>query len=692
MKLVYLWVETYQFIKNQGYLLNSGYEVRFDDKERFWEINKKENLDRLLYGNDISVTAIVGDNGAGKSTLLDIIRLMLFDERNRKKISGFLVWEDEGNLGMLHLMKERPYVRFEGAVVRDTSLPQDFNLIYYSDFLDLKYYLEDFDDGEDVYTDIEEIEDGFSNRDAIQINVSTAHLIKHFNNKIMDYFHSDIKKQITYYGDLKQKKLPFSMPQNLSVKIEFLDIERFDKVLDAPLDAYEYGGMGHHGEINTNAHVIDLLKSLQRIYKKKIIRNAEPINERQLLQWNIFVTFIYNLLSDRKENRKEVHDYEQVDYILKRMIWIKISESNIWKELNRIFEHAGSVNEYFEIYYKFYDIMMYRIDTPKKGNFYVEFSLPDTLIEPLMDNNLWSYVQLDNNYVHNYLDNAMINFPKAYMDANGWNGNWIFGEFMQVYDIYTKISYEIDFLKFSWGLSTGESNMFNLFARLYDGMKYKPKQKVLLIFDELDSSFHPQWQQEIMMELTSYLRSVYPQTEFQILLTTHSPVLLSDVPRENVLFIKKDRSSEEEHEQTFAANIASLYYDSFFMKKGSVGEVAKNTIGNLLSAISVLDNKEHMHNKEVRLLSSFLQKQFSHVHERDIEKLEYGGDAIQRLIDSIGEEIWRYKINEKYHQFLKSEDDILEREIWKDLKILEQKKGKKYVQKLFNNWFVEDEK
>ena len=103
------------------------------------------------------------------------------------------------------------------------------------------------------------------------------------------------------------------------------------------------------------------------------------------------------------------------------------------------------------------------------------------------------------------------------------------------------------------------------------------KENIILIFDELDSSFHPQWQQKIIRSLTEFLRKGYPNKEFQLILTTHSPVLLSDIPERNVLFLRKD-SVETNHEQTFAANIASLYYDSFFMDKGSIGETARGSI------------------------------------------------------------------------------------------------------------------
>lgn len=232
MKLVYLWVEYYEFMNRQGFLLNSGYEVKKDDEGMCWEIVKKRNLDPLLYGGNIDITAIVGDNGAGKSTLLDIIRLMLFDKRNRKKkIKGFLVWEDNDVLGMISEMDELPPVKYRGGTVDSNFLPQDFNLIYYSDFLDSKYYSEDFDDGENEPLYIEEFGEDWI-RDSVQINISTSFLLRENSRNVRDYFHSDIKKQITYFNEQKEQKLLVSMPQRLFVKMEFLDINILDKRLD----------------------------------------------------------------------------------------------------------------------------------------------------------------------------------------------------------------------------------------------------------------------------------------------------------------------------------------------------------------------------------------------------------------------------------------------------------------------------
>lgn len=704
MKLVYLWIESYQYIKKQGYLLHAGYEVRYDSETGELFLTKRKSIDCLLYGEHIAVTAIVGDNGAGKSTLLDAIRLVLFDERERgREIKGFLLWENEGKLELFSFMKREVYVKSEISCNRNAILPDDFNLIYYSDFLDIKYYLEEFDDGEDGYTYVEEEQFSFRNRNAVQQNISSSYLLRQIDKGVLDYFHGDIKRQIAFYGSLQGGGLPFPHPAALSVKIEFLDVELFDRVLDASLQAYEYMGMRHKGEINTNALVIGLLKEMESVYQSKMISNREPLEVLQILQWDIWVTYLYNLLANRKQEHEEVNDYSQVDEIIKQVISPEVRAEDFFEELDKTFSYKESVEENFDIYLEFYQKTRESLQCPKTGNLRVNFDIPNDMMQNLKEKVLWNHTlssyTLPNLKMDSPLsfEDAVAGFPKEYMKKNGWDGDWDMDVFMDFYECYTKISYEIDFLKFSWGMSSGESSMFNLFARLYAAMKKEEKEKIILLFDELDSSFHPQWQQAIISSLTGFLRSVYPQKEFQLILTTHSPVLLSDIPRENVIFMRKENIGETEHEQTFAANIASLYYDSFFMKKGSIGEVARGSIANLLETISELEEEEKEKgelegDRGKRLVALFLQKQYPNVRKKATADSGEILILLQKLIDSIGEDIWRYKVNEKLHHFLKSDAEDRKKEIWNRLKELEQKEGKASVKALFEQWLWEEER
>lgn len=432
MKLVYLWVESYEFINQQGYLLDSGYEVQIDDKEKCWTITKKTNLDPLLYGKNISITAIVGDNGAGKSTLLDIIRLMLFDERNRgKKMRGFLLWEDEDVLEMFSLMEESPCVKYGNICVINRALPQDYNLIYYSDFLDLKYYSEDFDDGEDVYTYIDERHGGFQNRYSKQINISTSHLLRTYNSKVKDYFHSDIKKQITYFNEQKEQKLLVSMPKSLFVKMEFLDIDILDKVLDDPLSSYNVKGNWKKDGNNVDSLLIDLLKKMKKEFYRNLRTGVKPRDEMDIIRWNIWITYLFNLLNERKQNYEERHDYRDIDKCLERLIAMDYKEISIFGMLEYIFNSSFVSGTEFELYTEFYRRLLFCMRETKCGDFNVTFSVPDNMVSMIHGHRLWHYMEIDENK-DGYKE-------EIYMEKAGWNGSWEIEAFMNLYESYVKI-------------------------------------------------------------------------------------------------------------------------------------------------------------------------------------------------------------------------------------------------------------
>lgn len=691
MKIIYLWIKTYEHIKNRGYLFHAGYTADYDEGTNSLTIQKTDNIESLLYGDRISVTAIVGDNGAGKSTLLDAVRTILFDSRSwDKSIEGFLVWEDKGQLNLFPFMKKTPDAPNNISVHK--TLPDNFNLIYYSDFLDIKYYLNEFDDEEDVYTYIDEYHDSFRNRYSIQINISTAYLLRKNSSNMLDFFHSDTRRQIDFYGSPQGKSLPFPAPANLSVKIEFLGIDIFDNVLDAPLQAYEYMGMGHHGEINTKAYIIGLLTEMETIYQNKTIPNDKPLEVLEILQWDIFVVYLYHLLSMRREEHPETNDYSQVDEIIKIVFSAVLDDFDLWNELEKTFSQTWTDEENFETYLSFYLKTLQALESPKYGNFNVAFSIPDHMMHILCDNIRLKYNASDWRVLNNTAIQALLRFPDEYMARCGWNGNWSVDTFMNFYDNYLKIACHIDFLKCSWGLSSGENSMFNLFARLHEALQVEEKENIILIFDELDSSFHPQWQQKIIRSLTEFLRKGYPNKEFQLILTTHSPVLLSDIPETNVLFLRKD-SVETDHEQTFAANIANLYYDSFFMDKGSIGETARGSIIHFMDAVLELEKEgnknEPNQGRAQRLLNRFLNKQYPNMGNHDKKSEDECRTLLQLFVDSIGEDIWRYKANERYHQYLDMGKDK-KAKLQDDLTEFAREQGKDSVITLLKEWLEKE--
>lgn len=175
----------------------------------------------------------------------------------------------------------------------------------------------------------------------------------------------------------------------------------------------------------------------------------------------------------------------------------------------------------------------------------------------------------------------------------GKTGNHKFTETKLINWFYREIKKENSFVKrnlaFRWRpTSSGEMAAANLFSYLdhavsnldrHGGSGENPdgiKRNVLVIFDELDCYLHPKWQQRIVGMLLEKLRG-YDKFNFQVVITSHSPIILSDICKENILKIENFRAQMSE-KRTFGADISMLYYDSFFMDEGDIGNFAKKNI------------------------------------------------------------------------------------------------------------------
>lgn len=124
-----------------------------------------------------------------------------------------------------------------------------------------------------------------------------------------------------------------------------------------------------------------------------------------------------------------------------------------------------------------------------------------------------------------------------------------------------------------------------IFNKEFDG------KTIIILLDEPDLQLHPEWQQKFISLLLDLLYAYFPKVKFQIILTTHSPILLSDIPRKNVIFINKNPDgksvvcSDLNLKETFAANIHTLYNNSFFLDGVPIGEFAKHKIEEIYDRI-----------------------------------------------------------------------------------------------------------
>ena len=166
-------------------------------------------------------------------------------------------------------------------------------------------------------------------------------------------------------------------------------------------------------------------------------------------------------------------------------------------------------------------------------------------------------------------------------------------------------------------ISTGEKMFLSLFSRIYDKNKHGDNDRLTtIILDEPDLGFHPEWQKKFLKYLINFIENEFSQYKnVQIIITSHSPFIASDLPNDNVIYLG---AKENYNPKTFAANIHELLADSFFMNDGLVGEFAKKKVKEVI---------EHLRNNK---------------------KPHLDKDYVYSIIDMIGEPTVREKLLDEY--------------------------------------------
>lgn len=161
-------------------------------------------------------------------------------------------------------------------------------------------------------------------------------------------------------------------------------------------------------------------------------------------------------------------------------------------------------------------------------------------------------------------------------------------------DLESDSNDSIDFIT----LSSGEKQMIfsqnSLFYHLYNLDSVTNKidankivyENVNIILDEIELYFHPEYQRRYIKRLIDGIEVLELRQikNINLIISTHSPFILSDIPSSNVLRLEKGYPYTFNHkiDKTFGANIYDLLKDSFFLQ-GFVGEFSLKKIKDLLN-------------------------------------------------------------------------------------------------------------
>ncbi|WP_430612451.1 hypothetical protein [Flavobacterium sp. JP2137] len=215
-------------------------------------------------------------------------------------------------------------------------------------------------------------------------------------------------------------------------------------------------------------------------------------------------------------------------------------------------------------------------------------------------------------------------------------------------------------------LSSGEQQMINSLLTIsyhlfnlesnhgtpYNKLEYK---NINIIMDEIELYFHPNYQKNYVRELLRTL-SFFNEFSFNVIFSTHSPFILSDIPSQNVLKLQDGLPVDREQINSFGANIHDLLADEFFLKNGAIGEFANFKINELVNFM-YLQNKISNLNQELKNSEDEVQENFKKLleyYKKQLLKLrKYKTKEIEEVIQLIGEPLIRTKMGEMFNRIKK---------------------------------------
>lgn len=194
-------------------------------------------------------------------------------------------------------------------------------------------------------------------------------------------------------------------------------------------------------------------------------------------------------------------------------------------------------------------------------------------------------------------------------------------------------------------LSHGERHIFSMVLLIYNKILEQDGKHKLILLDEPDNTLHPHWQKKLLNLLVNTF-SKLDDISIHIILTSHSPFILSDLPKENVIFLKNGKQEYPfKDKQTFGANIHTLLSDGFFMSDGLMGEFAKGKIEEVIKYLNPEQQESEINSdKEAKDIINIigepvLQNTLLAMYDEKVYKNESKIDNLKRKQDELKKEI-----------------------------------------------------
>jgi len=561
MQIHYLWVNHFGYLKKAGINLSSQFIIERRDFKEDDEIklpvleishNPEFIPDFFEKGNVTNVTAIIGKNGAGKSSILNYIKSNLPEGLEANVLNDLFVYSAKRNnepeifhviesandpvnlIDNTGLFTKFTYGELPGSeTLRFTGHLGEAEYIYYSYFLEYNADLTNWSGLKNISTTAlladerrRIVEESRDEKVRSQLLAESSDL----DNFIL----TEVAKAIQFLIAPEAKELPFDKPEELFININLNDRLFFND------------------RNSSDSDVFSLLKELDKRSATSTVKEAVRNN----ILMGIFINFLVN---ERK-------------YSMNNPYLHKVDLKN-----------EDTVSDYILRFFSSMENVTFLIDDKEVSiQKYDELSklIPEFLrfIEDLIDRSLLipGHDPLSLRLkINDQTEAELIKFRFYYLRIKGISS----------------------FFDFRWrSLSNGEQSYLSFMSRFYHVKNHEHgdlKKNIVILIDEGDAGYHPEWQRKFFNTTLNFLSNLFSEQSIQLIFAANTPFLSSDLPKSNVLFIDKVErkisifhGKENNREDTFGANIHTLFSNSFYMNGILIGDFAKKRLDEIVKYLN----------------------------------------------------------------------------------------------------------
>jgi predicted ATP-dependent endonuclease of OLD family len=539
MQLCYIWIEEYKGFVDQGFNFSSKNSFEYDKYKSHLSKSKISTFIPDFFSSDIAeITGVIGKNASGKTNILELIQYVI-DGANTIVNKPFLaIFENNGKYKVYNYKLPHIENNFSASIENYDGKVLGVNSIFFSNVFDGRRH----NFGKKI------------------IDISTNDLLNsQFGENINKNYQKQIQQQIHF---IKSKE--FELLENIENEVNSgrnIKLKPSKVILTSPIWSNIINRVKSLDEkIKKERELNFQLKEFVLSFRKKITDNKSLNSIKYFSSFLVFIDFVLNRDILKMQDGKGYSNKEDYYKILNN-IFDKTQEDLRIDEMYKYFigDFAINIDKYFNVF-----------ETHK---FLVELNERDfgNQSDPDFKEDVGTYASRRVQFKLDYNDQVG-SFLTAYLEA---------------------VTNQSLTLSVEWsGISSGHKAYINLFANFHSALKRVKEDNVIICIDEGDLYFHPKWQTEFLYKLIKVLPKLINK-RCQLVLTTHSPFLISDLPKSNLLFLEKSASDNlkvisniEIEGETFGGNIGDLYLDAFFMNGGLISYFAASKIQSLVKKIN----------------------------------------------------------------------------------------------------------